>query len=277
MLNIKSAIRALNVVLVVSITWLAADLTWRVLSPLPELPATASGVVKAPAAATVDTASIARLFDAAAPGAGASSLPYKLRGAIGAGQGRSAAAIFSGGGAKDVVVLVGDELQSGVKLLAVNGEGALVDNNGRQERIELDAKPALILDAPQSPLPGNLIRPAGQLPASLRGTGTAQTLAVNMPRAKLVGAMQSGNVAEWAAGLRSDPRKGIRVEPGSAPGLVQTLQLQTGDVLQRINGLQLSQPGDITLVYNEFSQKNKIQLELLRNDRPLVLDYTLQP
>ena len=98
-----------------------------------------------------------------------------------------------------------------------------------------------------------------------------------MPRAKLVGAMQSGNVAEWAAGLRSDPRKGIRVEPGSAPGLVQTLQLQTGDVLQRINGRQLSQPGDITLVYNEFSQKNKIQLELLRNDRPLVLDYTLQP
>ena len=276
-LNRKLAIRALNGVLLVSIIWIAAGLTWRVLSPVPELPASTAGVVNAPAAAAIDIASIARLFDSAAAGANASALPYKLRGAIGAGQARTAAAIFSGGGAKDIVVAVGGELQPGVKLLAVNGEGALVDNHGRQERIELDAKPALKLDAPQNPAVGNLIQPVNPSATPARAESQAQTLVVNMPRAKLVGAMQSGNVAEWAAGLRSDPRKGIRVEPGSAPGLVQTLQLQTGDVLQRINGRALSQPGDITLVYNEFSQKNKVQLELLRNDRPLVLDYTLQP
>lgn len=276
-LNKNWVIRVLNTFLLVLITWVAAGLTWRVLTPLPDLPATSDAAVSRPTAAAIDTASIARLFDGAASGANASTLPYKLRGAIGAGQGRSAAAIFSGGGAKDVVVAVGGELQPGVKLLAVNAEGALVDNHGRQERIELDAKPALKLDSPQNPAAGNLIQPVRPSTAAVQADSSAQTLAINMPRAKLVGAMQSGNVAEWASGLRSDPRTGIRVEPGSAPGLVQTLQLQTGDVLRRINGRTLSQPGDITLVYNEFSQKNKIQLELLRNDRPLVLDYTLQP
>lgn len=231
--------------------------------------------------AQIDVALISRLFGGGeSDGAtAASSLSYKLRGVIGAGKGVDAAAIFSGGGAKDVVVRVGEELQSGVKLVEVRADFALVDNHGRQERIELDAKPALKLNTPStSTSPNDLIKPVNNTHANvLPQAGVSQSLAINLPRAKLIAAMQSGNVAEWASGLRSDPRKGIRVEPGSAPGLVQTLQLQPGDVMQRINGRVLSQPGDITLVYNEFSQKNKIQLELLRHDRALTLDYTLQP
>lgn len=276
----------LNALLITLIAWFAATLTWRVLAPTPDLPpVTTNNLITAAAANTtsqVDLALISRLFGGGASDGTttASSLPYKLRGVIGAGKGVDAAAIFAGGGAKDVVVRVGDELQAGVKLVEVRADFALVDNHGRQERIELDAKPALKLDAPGASTSSNdLIKPVNHMQANVspQASGREQSLAINMPRAKLIAAMQSGNVAEWASGLRTDPRKGIRVEPGSAPGLVQTLQLQPGDVMQRINGRVLSQPGDITLVYNEFSQKNKIQLELLRHDRALTLDYTLQP
>lgn len=275
----------LNALLITLIAWFAATLTWRVLAPTPDVPpVTSNNLIMAAANTTpqVDLALISRLFGGGqSDGATtASSLPYKLRGVIGAGKGVDAAAIFAGGGAKDVVVRVGDELQAGVKLVEVQADFALVDNHGRQERIELDAKPALKLDAPGASTSSNdLIKPVNHMQANVspQAGGEGQSLAINMPRAKLIAAMQSGNVAEWASGLRTDPRKGIRVEPGSAPGLVQTLQLQPGDVMQRINGRVLSQPGDITLVYNEFSQKNKIQLELLRHDRALTLDYTLQP
>lgn len=278
-------LRILNALLITLIAWFAATLTWRVLTPTPDLPpATTNNLTTAAVANTtpqIDVMLISRLFGGGqSDGAtSASSLPYKLRGVIGAGKGVDAAAIFAGGGAKDVVVRVGDELQAGVKLVEVRADFALVDNHGRQERIELDAKPALKLDTPSASATSNdLIKPVNNMQVNVSPqTGGAQSLAINMPRAKLIAAMQSGNVAEWASGLRTDPRKGIRVEPGSAPGLVQTLQLQPGDVMQRINGRVLSQPGDITLVYNEFSQKNKIQLELLRHDRALTLDYTLQP
>lgn len=255
---------------------------WRFAAPVPAMapasPLSAGASVQQPVS-RIDANLIAPIFGSAGSDDGATNsvLPYKLRGVIAAGNSRGAAALLSGTGPKDAAFLVGDELQPGVVLKEVNADHVLVDNHGRRERIDLDAKPAARLDSGPVPAadPG-LIRPVGA--GNNAGSGAVvQTLPISMPRAKLVTAMQGGNVAEWATGLRADVRKGIRIEAGSARGLVQTLQLQEGDVLQRINGRLLSHPGDIALVYNEFSQKNKIQLDVLRDDRPLTLDYTLQP
>lgn len=274
-------LRAVNLLLIVLLAWMSAALVWRFAAPAPAMapasPLSAGASVQQPLN-RIDANLIAPLFGGAGKddGAANSVLPYKLRGVIAAGKGRGAAALLSGTGPKDAAFRVGDELQPGVVLQEVNPDHVLVDNHGRRERIELDAKPAARLDSRSAAAadPG-LIKPVGA--TDNVGGAVAQILPISMPRARLVTAMQGGNVAEWATGLRADARKGIRIEAGSARGLVQTLQLQEGDMLQRINGRLLSHPGDIALVYNEFSQKNKIQLDVLRNDRPLTLDYMLQP
>lgn len=272
-------IRVINALLLVALAWMGAGLIWQLFAP-PPAPSMPPVTTEAQAAANsqpIDIATIASIF----PGGDAdnreqvsgSNLPYKLRGVIGARQRALSAAVFAGIGPKEAAVVVGQELQNSVVLRDVQADHVIIENQGRRERIELDAKPALKLDS-AAPVNPELIRPTGSSPATAT---RSQVQPISMPRANLVTAMQSGNVAEWATGLRAIPGQGIKIEAGSARGLVQALQLQEGDILQRINGRKLSHPGDITLVYNEFSQKNKIQLELLRNDRALMLDYTLQP
>ncbi len=273
-----------NLLLLGLLAWTLAGLIWKFLAPAPAFRLPALPSARSPQRTEIvapDLARITSLFGTAdATGqtnAGQSTLPFKLRGVITTGKG---AAVLSGVQAKEAAFAVGDELQQGMYLRRVASDHVVIDNRGREERILLDAKPAISLNQLGNPPPRGLIVPAdGQRPAASTApeTRTTQVLPISMPRARLIGAMQNGNIAEWATGLRTDPRKGIRIEAGSARSLVDALQLQEGDVLQRINGKSLSHPGDIALVYNEFSQKNKIQLELLRTDRPLMLDYALQP
>lgn len=273
-------IRVINALLLMAFAWIGAGLVWQFFAPAPTsaVPSVTTAPNVSVGAQPIDIATIASIFPGGSDNGeqvAGSSLPFKLRGVIGAGQGVFSAAVFSGVGPKEAAFAVGQELQEGVVLRDVQADHAIVENRGRRERIDLDAKPALKLDT-ASPANPELIRPAGS-PSAIAAPARSQVQPIRMPRANLVTAMQSGNVAEWATGLRAIPGQGIKIESGSARGLVQALQLQEGDVLQRINGRKLSHPGDITLVYNEFSQKNKIQLELLRNDRALMLDYTLQP
>lgn len=211
-----------------------------------------------------------------------SSLPYKLRGVITGTATQAPAATFSGVGTKEVAVTIDDEIQPGVTLIEVASDHVIVRNNGRRERIELDAKPALVIDGAASPAGAGQgmpmgVREPGMPDEVLPSNGEGGALVLTIPRAVLVNALQSGNVAEWATGLKPEPKGGIRITGGSAQALVSALELRDGDVLRKINGAQLSRPGDIALVYNEFTQKNKVQLEVLRDGRPAMLDYTLQP
>ncbi|MEW9897870.1 type II secretion system protein N [Chitinivorax sp. PXF-14] len=278
-------IRIANFALVLLIAWMAAGLTWRVVAPKP--PATEarpSATVAVVAAGTLpDLSAVAMLFGATGPVGDPnqvvpSTLGIKLRGVIAAHGDRPAAATFVGADPKEIAVKVGDEIQPGVKLLEVNADYVIVQHNGRRERIDLDAKPALQIGGvamQPAPAPAG---PAGMMPGTAMPAGAPPGLMpLTVPRAALVGAMQNGNIAEWAAGLRPDTAGGIRIEGGGAQALVSALQLRDGDVLRRINGAQLARPGDITLVYNEFTQKNKVQLDIVRNGRPVTLDYTLQP
>ncbi|WP_137938657.1 type II secretion system protein N [Chitinivorax sp. B] len=278
-------LKLLNVLLIALIAWLAASVTWRFVAPKPTaVPGAKSTAVPMPQnpVPILDLNLVAGLFGRTQGVADngqivPSNLPYKLRGVITGTANQVPAATFSGVGAKEVAVTVGDEIQPGVKLLEVASDHVVVQNNGRRERIDLDAKPALVIDGvtPVGAMQDGI--PPGMGPNETPPGAEGNAMVLTVPRAALVNALQSGNVAEWATGLRPDPAGGIRITGGSAQALISALELRDGDVLRRINGAQLSRPGDIALVYNEFTQKNKVQLEVMRDGRPTMLDYTLQP
>ena len=180
-------LRAVNLLLIVLLAWMSAALVWRFAAPAPAMapasPLSAGASVQQPLN-RIDANLIAPLFGGAGKddGAANSVLPYKLRGVIAAGKGRGAAALLSGTGPKDAAFRVGDELQPGVVLQEVNPDHVLVDNHGRRERIELDAKPAARLDSRSAAAadPG-LIKPVGA--TDNVGGAVAQILPISMPRA----------------------------------------------------------------------------------------------
>ena len=126
--------------LVLVLAWLLAHWTWVFVAP----PAVATA---APAAGAVDLAAVARLFGGAAPAgpsapAGTSS-GLRLKGVIAPSPANGGSAVFNAGG-KDIAVILGGEVQPGVKLVAVEPDHVVVSRAGVRERIDLDVRMAAV-------------------------------------------------------------------------------------------------------------------------------------
>ncbi len=163
--------RLVNAALIALLAWLVAGLLWLIFAPAPVLPA-AAPTNDGGKGARLDIGPLTALFAPPAAQAGGespSTLPQKLRGVIAAHDDAPAAAIFEGGTPPNAAVELGEELSPGVRLIEVQVDHVIVDNQGRRERIELDSKPAAagINDlaknpptTPAEPATNDLIRPA---------------------------------------------------------------------------------------------------------------------
>jgi len=266
--------RILNVVLLALLAWHAAGFLWLVLAPGTTLPFAAPAVPVASHAA-VDLSAVSRLFAAPAAVAEApSALNYKLRGVIASHGQQPAAAVLQGSGPVAVAVKLNGELEAGVKLLEVANSYVIVDNHGRRERIELDAKAATLIASAPAPggLPPAVLQPTGAQSAGNAGAATAREERV-LSRQQLAAGMQSLNVVDWAKGLVDVNGGGILVETPSAQPLASYLGLQSGDILKSVNGAPLNKVNDISNMYGAFSRDAQITISLVRNSTPLLLKF----
>ena len=128
----------LTVALVLALAWVTAKWTWVFLTPPAVAPA-------APAASGVDLAAVMRLFGGSAPPGSAtvtgSSQGLRLKGVIAPSPADIGSAVFNAGG-KDIAVVLGGELQPGVKLVAVEPDHVVILRAGVRERIDLDTRMA---------------------------------------------------------------------------------------------------------------------------------------
>ena len=76
------------------------------------------------------------------------TLPLKLQGVIDTGNKADAVAVFAGTDPKLRAVRMGQELQPGVILHQVFKDYAVISNNGRNERVNLDTPPPVLLNSP---------------------------------------------------------------------------------------------------------------------------------
>lgn len=148
----------LNALLILLLMLPLARLAWQVLVPVrPAQPAPASvatSPVPRPVTPALDVAAIrqAQLFGSPAGVAANGEIPestlqLKLKGVIAAGDNPHAVAIFDGGDPQTRAARVGMNIMPNVVVKAVYKDKVIVSNNGRDERLMLQAPPPISLNS----------------------------------------------------------------------------------------------------------------------------------
>ena len=248
--------------LVLALAWVLARWTWVFVAP----PSVATA---APAAAAVDLAAVARLFGGAAPAgpsapAGSSS-GLRLKGVIAPSPANGGSAVFNAGG-KDVAVILGGEVQPGVKLVAVEPDHAVVSRGGVRERIDLDTRMAAV-------------------PRSVAGRTNGFRLAVSrsgantfsFSRGDLETALKDPGQLSFLGRIGVPQGGGVRLDEAPAGSLAARLGLQPGDIIRKVNGQAVASAGDLARLHQTFATTSVIQAEIQRGTATLQLSYTINP
>jgi general secretion pathway protein C len=253
---------AVMVALVLALAWQLAYWTWTFLAP----PSTPPALPRAEAG--VDLAAAARLFGGAAsatPGAAVSASGLRLKGVVAPTPGVAASAIFSTGGARDLSVFVGGEIQPGLKLSEVHPDHVIVSRAGLPERVDLEARRS-VAPAAASPRQGGF---------RLNVSRTAAN-AFSLSRKELDDALRDPNQLNYLGQIGVPPGGGARIEAAPPGSLAQKLGLQPGDVIRRVNGQAIASTGDLARLYTQFNTLSSIQAEVARGGNTLRLSYAIQ-
>ncbi len=71
-------------------------------------------------------------------------------------------------------------------------------------------------------------------------------------------------------------QQGFRLSRMRAGGVLQQIGLQDGDVLQKVNGLDLHTPQEALQAYQQLQTEATVRLNVLRNNTPTTLTYELR-
>lgn len=185
--------------------------------------------------------------------------------------GQRGVALLRWGQASSVAARVGDEFRPGSRLVAVMASGIVVEQGGVRSTVALprSASGTASIQVVAAPV----------APAAVPAPAPAPTLkpAATLSRGQLSGGIQGSNLAGWDKGIASYRDGGIVIDDVARQPLLQALQLRNGDVLKGINGREIKQLADISLLYNQISQQAALDLSVLRDGALQTLTYKIQP
>ena len=174
--------------------------------------------------------------------------------------GKNGAAVLRKSDGSSITVGVGAQISPDSRLLAVEPEQITIERSGVSQLIKLPQKisPALFAIVEKT------LQPAKALPP------------ISMTRGQMARIFQNGNLSSWNRGLSSVPDGGIRIDDATQP-LIQMLELKSGDILKSVNGRQLDQIADLSLLFHFFAQQSAVDLILVRNGASFSSHYDIQP
>ncbi|MDP5240926.1 PDZ domain-containing protein [Uliginosibacterium sp. 31-16] len=166
---------------------------------------------------------------------------------------------------------VGTEVRPGLRLLEVLPDKVIFEQAGARSELAFPAAPANLIASPGLPAPAAkpTLAAAASAPETVVSTGIS--------RGQMAGIAQGGNLGDWDKGLANFASGGIRVTSAQAQPLAKVLNLRDGDIIQRVNGRDLKQLADISLIYHHFSQSPEVTLTILRDGKPQQLNFKIQP
>lgn len=183
-------------------------------------------------------------------------------------------ALLRWGSASSVAARVGDEFRPGARLVAVSASGITIEQGGVRSNVALARNASgsasiQVVTTPSAAQPAPVPTPAAAPPAPKPATA--------LSRGQLSGGLQGGNLAGWDKGIASYRDGGIVLDNVEQQPLLRTLQLRNGDVLKGLNGREIKQLADISLLYNQISQQAALELSVLRDGSLQTLTYKIQP
>lgn len=187
--------------------------------------------------------------------------------------GRNGVALIGGIEAAPVAVQTGKEARPGLRLVEVLADKAVFEQGGVRQELafaqSLSATAASLLGAAAPAAAPKLQATPSAPPQAQAGT--------RVSRGRLAAIAQSGNLGSWDKGLAPFADGGIRVTDAREQALAQVLNLRDGDILRKVNERELQQLADISLLYHYFSQSQDVDLQILRDGKPLLLKFKIQP
>jgi general secretion pathway protein C len=168
----------------------------------------------------------------------------------------------------------GDVIIPGVALLQVSWDRVMIDRNGRRETLTL-----VPTEAP-TPLPPVTI--AAPVPQEDKG-GIRQVGQDNfqIDRREVEKAMNSLN--ELFTQVRAVPyantdgeTQGFRLFSIKPQSLIDRLGLKNGDIVQRVNGIELSDPSTAFGLLQELQGHSQVRVDVLRNHQAVTLSYDIR-
>lgn len=253
--------RTAEVSLVIAMAWVVSG--WFVGGAMPPSPSPMSGGVTSMTMPSVEAVTSVPLFGEPASMAvspitpvAKSHLAIQLLGTVVAGS-HSAAILASRPGAEQKVFLLGQVIEPGVILRAVEPEAVVVDNHGRMERIAM-TKPTLSLAS---------VEPAG-------------ATRIDIPRASLDAQLQ--NLPKLLTQARAIPHQargkpdGIMIDDIVPGSLYAKAGLKNGDVIRRINGRRLTRMDQGIRMFQALKNERGIDIEIARGGAVRHLHYSIQ-
>ncbi len=179
------------------------------------------------------------------------------------------------------LVREGEEVAPGARLAEVREDRIFVERGGRREEVLLYPPEGAV--APVAGRTGGLARP---VPARAAAEPTAETVRQVDETNWLIDAREieqaSANMSQLMTQIRVVPNfadgqpdgfKVFAIRPGS---LFSKIGLQNGDVLKRVNGIELQGPEQAFEAYQALKDETAIQIDLVRRNENKSFNYEIR-
>jgi general secretion pathway protein C len=191
----------------------------------------------------------------------------KLRGTA-SSEGRAFAVFDNGDGVQEVYV-IGERVFDGAKLDQVELNAAILTNRGRHKRYEIEIDD----DVEAAPSKKGPVGPRGGIQATTPGKYRVDRREIDFAIENLNYVITQARAVPVLRDGKATGYKLFNIRPGS---LFERLGLRNGDVVQRVNGNELDNPGKAIGMLDEIQSMEEIRMDFLRGGKPQTFEYAIR-
>lgn len=205
------------------------------------------------------------------------SLPVKLLGTlVSSNPSLSLATISASGKADSDQYGVGDRLMGEAVITSIERNRVYILRNGAKEYIESDdakgekgAAPMFMRDT----APVAALAPAGGIKEVAPGKYNIDKSRIEQVMANLNEVMTQARVVPHFDNGKAAGWKIFAIKPNS---IYQELNLQNGDIIQRINGVEVDSPAKALEMYQQLASESHVTIDVVRNGAKQTFDYDIR-
>jgi len=169
----------------------------------------------------------------------------------------------------------GETVAPGVTLVQVGWDQVTLERNGRRETLTLPT------DAPSTPTQPVVITATPALHQDQDGVHQVAQDTFQIDRREVDHAME--NLNDLFTQVRAVPyadgngaTQGFRLFSIKPQSLIERLGLKNGDIVQRVNGVELSDPSTAFSLLQDLQGHSQVRIDVLRNRQPVTLSYEIR-
>ena len=170
----------------------------------------------------------------------------------------------------------GETIAPGVTLVQVGWDQIIIERNGQRETLTLPTEP------PSTPAPP-VVLAATTPPARQEQDGIRQVTqdSFQVDRREVDRAL--ANMNDLFTQVRAVPyaasngvTQGFRLFSIKPQSLIDRLGLRNGDIVQRVNGVEISDPSTAFSLLQDLQGQSQLRVDVLRNQQPVTLSYEIR-